>query len=173
MALKLLLILEKQRTLFSSKNTFSILYQLSLIMCLLIGLQNIGILEFGSALVWTLKNKLKKFAKKPTNCQKCYRLRSYYLLSLPQSNRDQLQYRAAELCTGALHLTNQSKLEADLGWGTLETRANFLGLCQIQKFHLKLTRPLILSIMPNFNTNRKTRNTDIYSFHISPNCVPH
>ena len=75
---------------------------------------------------------------------------------------NQIQYRAAKLCTGALHFSNQSKLEADLGWETLETRAKFLGLCQFQKFHLKLTRPLILSIMPSFNTNRKTRNTEIY-----------
>ena len=51
---------------------------------------------------------------------------------------NQIQYRAAKLCTGALHLTNQSKLEADLGWETLETRANFLGICQFQKLHLKL-----------------------------------
>ena len=74
---------------------------------------------------------------------------------------NQIQYRAAKLCTGALHLTNQSKLEADLGWETLETRANFLGLSQFQKFHLKLTRPLVLSLMPNINLNRKTRNKDL------------
>ena len=61
-----------------------------------------------------------------------------------------------------VHFFSMGKYEADLGWETLETRANFLGLCQFQKFHLKLTRPLILSIMPTFNTNRKTRNTDLY-----------
>ena len=93
-----------------------------------------------------------------------YGLITYYH-SLNQTEMirlSQIQYRAAKLCTGALHFTNQSKLEVDLGWETPETRANFLGLCQFQKFHLKLTRPLILSIMPNFNTNRKTRNIEIY-----------
>ena len=62
---------------------------------------------------------------------------------------NQIQHRAAKLCTGALHLTNWSKLEADLGWETLQTRANFLGLSQFQKFHLKL----VLSLMPNISQN--------------------
>jgi hypothetical protein len=53
-------------------------------------------------------------------------------------------------------------LEADLGWETLETRANFLGLSQFQKFQLKLTCPLVLSLMPNNNLNCKTRNKDFY-----------
>ena len=41
----------------------------------------------------------------------------------------QIQYRAAKLCTGALHYTSQTKLEYDLGWEPIEARAEFLGLC--------------------------------------------
>ena len=32
---------------------------------------------------------------------------------------NQIQYRAAKLCTGALHFTSQTKLEDDLGWETI------------------------------------------------------
>ena len=78
------------------------------------------------------------------------------------SRLNQLQYRAAKLCTGALHLTSQQKLEADLGWESLSTRANFLGLCQFQKFHLHESRPLVLRCMPEINIARTTRNKDFY-----------
>ena len=74
----------------------------------------------------------------------------------------QIQYRAAKLCTGALHFTNQSKLEDDLGWEKISTRADFLGLSLFQKIHLRQTRPLILKCMPQLNHNRKNRNTNVY-----------
>ena len=74
----------------------------------------------------------------------------------------QLQYRAAKLCTGALHYTNQTKLELDLGWETLKTRADFLGLSLFQKIHLNQTRPLIKNCMPEFNLVRTNRNTNVY-----------
>ena len=54
---------------------------------------------------------------------------------------NQIQYRAAKLCTGALHFTSQTKLENDLGWETISTRADFLGLSLFQKIHLHRTRP--------------------------------
>ena len=75
---------------------------------------------------------------------------------------NQLQYRTAKLCTGALHYTSQTRLEADLGWESLSTRANFLGLCQFKKFHLHESRPLIFQCMPEINLLRKNRNTDFY-----------
>ena len=75
---------------------------------------------------------------------------------------NQLQYRAAKLCTGALHFTSQEKLEANLGWESLSTRADFLGLCQFQKFHLHESRPLILNCMPEINFARNTRNKQFY-----------
>ena len=64
---------------------------------------------------------------------------------------NQLQYRAAKLCAGALHFTSQSKLEADLGWESISDRAKFLGICQFQKFHIRESRPLIYNCMPHLN----------------------
>ena len=75
---------------------------------------------------------------------------------------NQIQYRAAKLCTGALHLTRQIKLESELGWESLSTRANFLGLCQFKKFHLHESRPLVLRCMPEINFTRNTRNKTFY-----------
>ena len=71
---------------------------------------------------------------------------------------NQLQYRAAKLCTGALHFSSQIKLEADLGWESLHTRAEFLGLCLFKKIHLYETRPLVRSCMPQLNLGKKNRN---------------
>ena len=60
---------------------------------------------------------------------------------------NQIQYRAAKLCTGALHLTSQVKLEQDLAWETLSDRALFLGLSLFHKIHLCETRPVITTCM--------------------------
>ena len=44
----------------------------------------------------------------------------FHSLRLSEISRlDQIQYRAAKLCTGTLHFTSQCKLEDDLGWETL------------------------------------------------------
>ena len=75
---------------------------------------------------------------------------------------NQLQYRAAKLCTGALHFTSQVKLETDLGWETISARAEFLGLCQFRKFHLYESRPLVLKCMPTLNLSRQTRHKVLY-----------
>ena len=60
-----------------------------------------------------------------------YGLVVYYqtLTSTEKARLDQVQYRAAKLCTGAMHFTSQSKLEQDLGWESISDRANFLGFC--------------------------------------------
>ena len=63
----------------------------------------------------------------------------------------QVQYRAAKLCTGALHLTSQIKLEKDLSWETISDRADFLALCLFHKIALHMTRPLIRKCMPILN----------------------
>ena len=87
----------------------------------------------------------------------------FHNLKLTQISRlNQIQYRAAKLCTGALHLTSQTKLEADLGWETLATRAKFLGLCLFQKIHLNETRSLIRKCMPQINSVRQNRHTGVY-----------
>ena len=49
---------------------------------------------------------------------------------------NQIQYKAAKLCSGALHFTNQRRLEVDLSWETIADRANLLGLCIFHKIHL-------------------------------------
>ena len=75
---------------------------------------------------------------------------------------NQLQYRAAKLCTGALHFTNQNKLEEELGWETISKRAEFLGTSLFQKIHQNQTRPLIKECLPETNLARQNRNTNFY-----------
>lgn len=74
---------------------------------------------------------------------------------------NQIQYKASKLCTGALHFTNQSRLEADLSWETIDDRAKLLGLCIFHKIHLLQTRPIIRRCMPELNTNI-TRQSGTY-----------
>ena len=73
----------------------------------------------------------------------------------------QIQYRAAKICTGALHLSSQSKLEVDLSWETIAHRAKFLGITIFHKIHLGLTRPLVRTCMPQINSN-STRGAGLY-----------
>ena len=63
----------------------------------------------------------------------------------------QIQYRAAKLCTGALHFTNQIKLEQDLAWESISNRVKFLGLSIFHKIHCFQTRPLIRKCLPKLN----------------------
>ena len=55
--------------------------------------------------------------------------------------------------TGALHLTSQLKIEKDLGWETVQARAEMLGLTAYYKIHHNLTRPLTRTCMTD-NDNR-------------------
>ena len=75
---------------------------------------------------------------------------------------NQLQYRAAKLCTGALHFTNQNKLEEELGWETISKRAEFLGTSLFQKIHQNQTRHFIKECLPETNLARQNRNTNFY-----------
>ena len=76
---------------------------------------------------------------------------------------DQIQYRAAKLCTGALHFTSQSKLEEDLSWESISDRAEFLGLSVFHKIRDFDTRPLIKKCMPAVEVKaRNTRSTRLY-----------
>ena len=85
-----------------------------------------------------------------------------YYNSLTQNQQlrlSQVQYRAARLCTGALYLTSQVKLEKDLSWEPLSSRVNFLSLSIFHKVAHNLTRPLIRKCMPILNcTNHNTRS---------------
>ena len=68
---------------------------------------------------------------------------------------EQIQYRAAKLVTGALHLTSKDKLNCELGWETIQKRSELLGLNLFHKIHLKETRPLIRNCMPKLDFERE------------------
>ena len=92
----------------------------------------------------------------------------YHSLTLPQANRlSQIQYRAAKLCTGALHFTSQVKLETDLAWESIADRAKFLGLNIFHKIHCHETRPLVRNCMPQLNHG----NTRAQGTYIKPKFI--
>ena len=80
----------------------------------------------------------------------------------------QLQYRAAKLCTGTLHLTSQTALEHDLAWESVSDRALFLGLSMYHKIHLNQTRPLVKTAMPKLKSVGVTRSSASYSYESFP-----
>ena len=89
--------------------------------------------------------------------------------TLKQGDLDRLeniQYRAAKLVTGALHLTSREKLNSELGWETIKTRIDYLGLCLFQKINLAETRPLVQSCMTakNFG-DKKSKQFGHYKKH--------
>ena len=78
--------------------------------------------------------------------------------TLKQSDLDRLeriQYRAAKLVTGALHLTSREKLNNELGWETIKVRVDYLGLCLFHKINLEVTRPLVRTCMSSKNFRDK------------------
>ena len=92
----------------------------------------------------------------------------------------QIQYRAAKLVTGALHLTSRDKLDAELGWENISTRAEFLGLSLFHKIHLHETRPLVRTCMSTLSANfQNTRAKGCYvtfpnlGNHFSKSFFPH
>ena len=100
-----------------------------------------------------------------------YGLIIYYnaLTSAEISRLRQLQYRAAKLCTGTLHLTSQASLEKDLAWESVGDRALFLGLSLFHKIHINQTRPLIKTAMPKAKSVGITRSITLTpSFHTLP-----
>ena len=73
-----------------------------------------------------------------------------YFNSLNVADKDRLeriQYNSARLVTGALPCTSRVKLNEELGWETIQQRADFLGLTLYHKIHLGQTRPLVRSNM--------------------------
>ena len=92
----------------------------------------------------------------------------YHSLTLPQAKSlSQIQYRAAKLCTGALHFTSQTKLETDLAWESIADRVKFLGLNIFHKIHCYETRPLIRKCMPALNQG----NTRAQGTYVTPKFV--
>ena len=92
-----------------------------------------------------------------------------YFNSLKQTQLrrlNQVQYRAAKLCTGALHFSSQAKLETDLSWESISDRAEFLGLSVFHKIRDFDTRPLIKKCMPPVEVKqRATRSTKLFVEH--------
>ena len=81
-----------------------------------------------------------------------------YANNLKQSDLarlEQLQYRAAKVVTGALHLKSREKLNVELGWENIKTRIKFLGLCYFHKIHVHETRPLIRSCLTPLDMEKK------------------
>ena len=77
--------------------------------------------------------------------------------SLKQTEKarlDNLQYRAAKVVTGAFQYSSRQKLNIELGWETIQTRSEILGLNIFHKIHRKETRPLIMKCMPKINYER-------------------
>ena len=68
---------------------------------------------------------------------------------------EDIQYKAAKLVTGALHLTSKEKLNSELGWETIKCRANLLGLNIFHKIHRNETRPLVKKCMPEMDLKRE------------------
>ena len=93
----------------------------------------------------------------------------YHTLRANEKARlDQIQYRAAKLCTGTLHFTSQSKLEIDLAWETLQARPEFLGNSLFHKIVLGETRPLVCKLMPKLKPMLNSRMSKNGCFELFP-----
>ena len=81
----------------------------------------------------------------------------YHSLKIKQSVKfSKIQYTAGKITSGALHLTGKEKLNSELSWESIESRANFLALSVFHKIATNETRPLIRNCMPNRKINPKT-----------------
>ena len=61
---------------------------------------------------------------------------------------DKIQYTAGKVVTGALHYTSSAKLDNELGWESIATRADTLGYSVFHKISKGETRPLIQTCLP-------------------------
>ena len=79
----------------------------------------------------------------------------YHTLKQTEKARlENVQYQAAKLVTGAYNLSSKQKLNRDLGWETIQCRADILGLNIFHKIHVKETRPLIRDCMPKLDRDK-------------------
>ena len=60
---------------------------------------------------------------------------------------ENIQYRAGKLVTGALHLTSKDKLNEELGWESINDRADILGYSIFHKINRGETRDLVKSCL--------------------------
>ena len=76
---------------------------------------------------------------------------------------DRIQYRRANVVTGALHFTSRIKLDQDLGWESLAERFELFGLSLFHKITHNNVRPLLRSLLPKTKDKRyNTRSNDEY-----------
>ena len=86
----------------------------------------------------------------------------WHTLKVSEKNRlEQIQYKSAKLVTGALKFTSKERLNIELGYESIEKRADILGSSLFHKTLLGLQRPLINKCMPtlaapvNYNTRKR------------------
>ena len=86
----------------------------------------------------------------------------WHTLKVSEKNLlEQIQYKSAKLVTGALKFTSKERLNIELGYESIEKRADILGLSLFHKTLLGLQRPLINKCMPtlaapvNYNTRKR------------------
>ena len=79
----------------------------------------------------------------------------YNLKQTKKARLENVQYQAAKLVTGAYNLSSKQKLNRDLGWETIQCRADILGLNIFHKIHVKETRPLIRNCMPKLDRDKE------------------
>ena len=90
----------------------------------------------------------------------------YHTLKVTDKARlDTIQYKSGLLVTGGLYCTSKNKINTELGWETLLTRANVLGLSLFHKIHLYQTRPLVRTLMTTVNDGHSLRNNGCYKQH--------
>ena len=83
---------------------------------------------------------------------------------------DRIQYRSAKVVTGALHFTSRIKLDNDLGWESLSSRYEFLGLSLFHNIAHNNVRPLIRTFLPKAKVKvHNTRSNDEYENFKRPN----
>ena len=79
-----------------------------------------------------------------------YALPVYYhsLKVTEKAKLDRIQYAAAKVVTGVRHQASRNKLNQELAWEEIKTRATFLGLTIFKKIADHETRPLVRACMP-------------------------
>ena len=88
----------------------------------------------------------------------------HQLKQTKKARLNQIQYKAGKLATGALHFTSRAKLNLEMGWEEISSRARFLGLCLFHKIHLSLTRPLVKKCMPQYHVSFNNTRSGISSW---------
>ena len=77
---------------------------------------------------------------------------------------DKIQYAAAKVVTGVRHQASRTRLNQELAWEEISTRATFLGLTLFQKIADHETRPLIRACMPKRSVQKRLDTFTHFSF---------